>query len=270
LTESPSVDDWRVAIRRAVDWAALAGVVAVVLRRSEPARNFAAWAWSRTGGWLIETLIDIKHTETATYSIDWVTVWLLVLVLTLYAISRKLWTGWDRREMTLSIALGKDTDSADFIGVVTGLWFQLIVAVGIWRSSFPSGWQFVLCLVPGLIFTVMNPALRDGSTAAKPGERQGPPVETIESEETLVGSLVSTAIALGMLAMLPFMVGVSGWSAIVWLSDHLFHGSLGGFRPATISSEAVGVVAVVVSALAWVILRFVRKRAPAVPPHGQI
>jgi hypothetical protein len=250
---------WRVALGRAIDWAVLAGVVAVVVRQSEPVRNFAAWAWSRTGAWLFQTLVDMKHAGTATYSIHWTTVLLLASLLTLYAIVRKFWADWDRKEMTRSLA-PQNTRPANNIIVLTGLCSLLLFAMGIWRSSVPSVWQFALCLVlPVLIFTMTDPSLRDGSAAAKRREPRGSPVETIESEETFVGSLSDTVISLVIAASLLFSLGLSGWSAIVWLSDRLFDGRLGGFRPASIPSEAVGVGAVVVSALAWVIWRFVRK-----------
>jgi hypothetical protein len=239
------------------------------VRQSEPVRNFAAWAWSRTGAWLFQTLVDMKHAETTTYPIHWTTVGLLALLLALYAIARIFWADWDRKEMTRSLA-PQHTRPANNIIVLMWLMFLLLFAMGIWRWAFPSGWQFALSLIPVLIFTMTDPSLRDGSAAAKHGEPRGSPVETIESEETFVGSLIYTVIGLGMAAFLPFSLGLSGWSAIVWLSDRLFDGSLGGFRPASIPSEAVGGGAIVVSALALVIVWFVRKRAPAVPPHDQV
>jgi hypothetical protein len=261
---------WRVALRRTVDWAALAGVVALVVRQSEPARNFVAWAWSRTGAWLFQTLFDMKPVGAVTYSIHWTTVLLLASLLALYALVRKLWADWDRGEMWLSLA-SQDTRRSNFpILVIMGVWLQLMVAIGIWRSSAtPSYWQVMLCFVPGFIFMVTDLSFSDGSAGEKRAELRGPPEETTESDETFVGSLVSTAIFLGLVACMPFGLGVAGWSTLVWLSDHLFHGNLAGFRPASISSLAVGGMAVLVSALVWVISKFVRKQHSAVPPHGQ-
>ena len=90
-----------------------------------------------------------------------------------------------------------------------------------------------------------------------------------QSDETSVGNLVSMLVALAMAAAIPFSLGWVGWDVLVWLTEHLSGGNLGGFRPDRVSSEVVGGIVLIVTAIGLAISYAVRHRNPAAPPSSQ-
>ena len=67
----------------------------------------------------------------------------------------------------------------------------------------------------------------------------------------------------------PFSLGWVGWDVLVWLTEHLSGGNLGGLRPDCVSSEVAGGIVVIVTAIGLAISYAVRHRNPAAPPSSQ-
>ena len=249
---------WRIAIGRFIQWTAATAFISVLLQRSKPVQDFATWAWSHSGPLTTGQLSTIGGARTTPYSVDWITLGLLALVLTPYLVLRAFWKGWNQREMKRALSLRYD--SGDEGVVLTGLWiFVLIVAMIVRRNVDMPLWLATLAFLPAIAFMLMDPELRVRSATLK--GRAPAPLPADNADETWVGALVAKAITLGMLAAMPFAVGWAGWDAVVWLRPHVMSDTLLPFRLETIPGEAVGGLAVFLAAVGWLLWTYRRPRA---------
>ena len=255
---------WRVALGRCIEWVGAVGVFAVLVHRWPAFEAFLMWAWSRTGASIVEPVLGVQSANSPDYSIDWITVGLLVLILGASLVVRSLWYAGDQTDMKRSLGLRVRGIFGDVAVIFVPLWFLVMIATHVVRyTSEVSLWLTVLSFVPVMVFIALTPDLHDRPRKGSP-ERVP---STAGSNDTLVGTLGSTAIGLGMAAALPFSLGLAGWDALIWLTERVSPSrqTLFGFRLGNIPSEAVGGVAVLVFAVAWTIVSMRRKPQPAKP-----
>jgi hypothetical protein len=254
---------WRVAVGRCIDWIAAVGVLAVLAHRWSACEAFLAWAWSRTGAPIFESVLGISSNDSPGYSIDSVTVGLLALMVTAFLVVRGLWNAWDQNDMRRSLGLQSTGDETK---VLVALWFLTIITVHVVRYTTDlSPWLWALAFVPSMIFIVLKPAVFD-RTRKQSSDGQTAPSEEVRSagsDTTSVGTLASTIIGLGMAAALPYSLGLAAWDALSWLIEHIW--PAWGSVLENIPSEAVGGVAVLVSAAAWLFLSMRQKARSARP-----
>jgi hypothetical protein len=259
---------WRVAIGHFIQWVGIAGVLIVFIRRSHESQALAQWAWSSAGGWLLDKL-KVQHANAPVLSVDWTMLALLTGFLVPFGIVRRLWANWDQAEMKRVRGLKVDSWVSETV-MLTGLWFLVLIATETAKYELSlSPWVLAISFAPSLIFMVLKPGLFVSSAREKRVE--GGAIAT-ESEETSVGRLVLTIVGVATAAFFPFSLGLAAWSVLVWLTAHLSNGELAGFRPDSISSEVVGLVAVGVTAivsLIYAVIYAMRHRNPSVSPSSQ-
>jgi hypothetical protein len=131
-----------------------------------------------------------------------------------------------------------------------------------------SAWLWALAFVPSMVFLVLKPSVSDrprqSSDEQKASSKKEQPAG---SDATSVETLVSTTLGIGMAAALPYSLGLAGWDALIWLIENV-RPSLGevfGFPLESIPGEAVGAVAVLVSAAAWLFVSMRQKSRAASP-----
>jgi hypothetical protein len=165
----------------------------------------------------------------------------------------------DLNEMRRSIGLRVERrDGRIFIALT----FLVIITMHIvWYTTDLSFPLFMLSFVPMFVFVVLKPNLYDRARR----EPSVPAAPAAATHDTSVGTLVSTAIGLGMAAALPFGLGLAGWDALIWLTERTLPAgdTVLGFHLGDIPSEAVGGAAVLVAAAAWTLPSMRRKPQPA-------
>jgi hypothetical protein len=208
----------------------------------------------------------MSFNDVAGYSIDWETVGLLALLLGASLVVRVLWNAWDHNEMRRWLGL---RSSGNETTVLVALWFLSIITLHIVRFTTDlSAWLWALAFVPSMVFLVLKPSVSDrprqSSDEQKASSKKEQPAG---SDATSVETLVSTTLGIGMAAALPYSLGLAGWDALIWLIENV-RPSLGevfGFPLESIPGEAVGAVAVLVSAAAWLFVSMRQKSRAASP-----
>jgi hypothetical protein len=128
----------------------------VLVRRSPESQAFGRWAWSSGSAWL-SAIAGNQRANGVVFSVDWTTVWLLILFLIPFGIVRRLWKNWDQAEMKQALGLNVNSWSSKLV-VLTGLWFLVIIAAQTAKyESSLSPWVVWLSLVPMVIFMVLEP-----------------------------------------------------------------------------------------------------------------
>jgi hypothetical protein len=257
---------WRVAVARYIEWTTAVGVLAVLAHEWYACKAFLVWAWSRTGAPIVKSVLGMSFNDVAGYSIDWETVGLLALLLGASLVVRVLWNAWDHNEMRRWLGL---RSSGNETTVLVALWFLSIITLHLVRFTTDlSAWLWALAFVPSMVFLVLKPSVSDrprqSSDEQKASSKKEQPAG---SDTTSVETLVSTTLGIGMAAALPYSLGLAGWDALIWLIENV-RPSLGevfGFPLESIPGEAVGAVAVLVSAAAWLFVSMRQKSRAASP-----
>jgi hypothetical protein len=248
---------WRVAIGRFIWWAGVAGVVAVIARRWLGWQGLASWAWRRGSAWL-STVFGLQVTVASSLSVDWVGIGLLAAVLLACSAASGVWASWNESEMSGALGLPVPKNFLMFprvVWVLTGVWFFLWLIAGVIVGGPPSFWVFMLCLLTAVGLFALKP--RPSPSRGQGPTDMPPSADGSESEPTSrVYRLVSVLTGLAVGLMIPFSLFASAWESFVWVTAHLSHGSLAGFRPDSISSYAVGAVAVIVE-IVWLTARVI-------------
>ena len=145
-----------------------------------------------------------------------------------------------------------ETPDADDQGlkVLVGLCFQVIFATHIARYRLDlSIWLFMLCFVVVVVFVLLKPVRSAPPAGAAREDTPASSNDASIADATWVGTLASIVIGIAMAAVLPFGLGLAAWDALVWLTGRLNDGTLAGFRPASVPSEAIGGLTVLVAAI---------------------
>lgn len=246
---------WRASIGRTIQWTALAGLVGVSMVTWPALSGMFSWAWTRGGEWLPREL-GMTPSDTPRFLVDWSAVGWMALIVVPYRVVRGLWLSWERTEMSDALLGPRAQPSNEgVIPVATGLWFLVLLSVGVLTGEYPAYWiWFVSLLGLGALFALepqhakphADPGRADaGVVLSRPARRFG---MTSGVEAVLAG-------AMGLLgaATLPFGVGVVVWQVLTWLADRLAAGRLWGFDPHSLSAGFVGAAFVAVTAVVVVV-----------------
>ena len=258
---------WRVAVGRYIEWTTAVGVLAVLAHRWSACEAFLMWAWSRTGAPIVKSMLGMSSNDAPGYSIDWVTVGLLALMLGASLVVRILWNAWDQNEMRRWLGV---RSSGDEMAVLVALWFFTTITLHIVRFTTDlSPWLWALAFVPSMVFLVLKPAVFDRPRKQSSDEQTAysEKAKSARSEYLSVETVISTTLGIGMAAALPYSLGLAGWDALIWLTKNVWpgRGEVFGFPLENVPGEAVGGIAVLVSAAAWLFVSIRQKSRAASP-----
>jgi hypothetical protein len=126
-------------------------------------------------------------------------------------------------------------------GVLYGLWVQLMIAAGLLYGRFPP--LVVMALSLAILPIVLMQPRPSELTMSRLKEAGGPSQNEVSTFESLGKRLFPQVMVLAAM----FAFGAMIWEEIVWLSERFFDGSILGFRPIEVSSDAVGLIVAIVA-----------------------
>jgi hypothetical protein len=247
---------WRIGIRSALFWSFIVSVAVAIAQMPQAYRHLVTYWVAKLSSWAL-SLVGGEPRPPGEFAVAWPAIGWLALVSAPYLVTGLLWRRWNEEDMLALIRDGRK--SGRYIPVLTGLWAQLVVIVGLARGEFPPYWLFTLLMLAVVVPAVaLEPASPSGRRVVesdrKPGERRSHG----ESAWTYVRDGFSLLMSL---VLVPYFVGLAGWNGLIRFAERFAGGSILGFRPESIDSFWAGAVLALVFVVATGVAAFLGRDA---------